>query len=231
MWVNWSIGADITLVDNTEREIQIQKNENICNNVDCNFRLRQRITESRLWPVEIMRSLAPLAKAAETKVRRICYQSIGSEVSSLYYIYPAVLALYLEPTSTIISGKIACVCVACGGEPRDPLPWCGVCGHGAAAVSWSQPHPRSIQHSALLHDRVVEKGQIVLGLVCIYWIKHYNVYQEWPIHKWNSIWFLLAFLTRVWWNDQYQFLLCVSSTKIGHGWMDTAQSYCVICDI
>ncbi|XP_070822382.1 cilia- and flagella-associated protein 70 [Chaetodon trifascialis] len=30
-------------------------------------RLRQRITESRLWPVEIMRSLAPLAKAAETK--------------------------------------------------------------------------------------------------------------------------------------------------------------------
>ncbi|CAK6974928.1 cilia- and flagella-associated protein 70 [Scomber scombrus] len=29
-------------------------------------RLRQRITESRLWPVEIMRSLAPLGKAAET---------------------------------------------------------------------------------------------------------------------------------------------------------------------
>ncbi|XP_070762191.1 cilia- and flagella-associated protein 70 [Enoplosus armatus] len=30
-------------------------------------RLRQRITESRLWPVEIMRSAASLAKAAETK--------------------------------------------------------------------------------------------------------------------------------------------------------------------
>ncbi|KAM7424545.1 hypothetical protein PAMA_000746 [Pampus argenteus] len=29
-------------------------------------RLRQRITESRLWPVEIMRSLAPLGKTAET---------------------------------------------------------------------------------------------------------------------------------------------------------------------
>ncbi|XP_059213993.1 cilia- and flagella-associated protein 70 isoform X2 [Centropristis striata] len=31
-------------------------------------RLRQKITESRLWPVEIMRSLAPLTKAAETKM-------------------------------------------------------------------------------------------------------------------------------------------------------------------
>nr|XP_046250293.1 cilia- and flagella-associated protein 70 [Scatophagus argus] len=33
-----------------------------------NTRLRQRINESRLWPVEITRSLAPLAKAAETKL-------------------------------------------------------------------------------------------------------------------------------------------------------------------
>ncbi|KAE8297572.1 Cilia- and flagella-associated protein 70 [Larimichthys crocea] len=31
-------------------------------------RLRQKITESRLWPVEIMRSVAPLTKAAETKM-------------------------------------------------------------------------------------------------------------------------------------------------------------------
>ncbi|XP_029314601.1 cilia- and flagella-associated protein 70 isoform X2 [Cottoperca gobio] len=30
-------------------------------------RLRQKITESRMWPVEIMRSLAPLTKASETK--------------------------------------------------------------------------------------------------------------------------------------------------------------------
>ncbi|XP_039651680.1 cilia- and flagella-associated protein 70 isoform X1 [Perca fluviatilis] len=32
-------------------------------------RLRQKITESRLWPVEIMRPLAPLTKAAETKTQ------------------------------------------------------------------------------------------------------------------------------------------------------------------
>lgn len=45
----------------------------MCMNVDSNFRLRQKITESRLWPVEIMRSVAPLTKAAETKmVRRLC---------------------------------------------------------------------------------------------------------------------------------------------------------------
>ncbi|KAG8001216.1 Cilia-and flagella-associated protein 70 [Nibea albiflora] len=31
-------------------------------------RLRQKITESRLWPVEIMRSMAPLTKAAEAKM-------------------------------------------------------------------------------------------------------------------------------------------------------------------
>lgn len=51
--------------------------QNICISVDCNFRLKQRIMESRLWPVEIMRSLAPLAKVP---VRQLCYQIIGSEM-------------------------------------------------------------------------------------------------------------------------------------------------------
>lgn len=45
--------------------------------VGCNPRLRQRIAESRLWPVEITRSLVPLAKVAEAlQVEQLSYLTI-----------------------------------------------------------------------------------------------------------------------------------------------------------
>lgn len=50
----------------------------MCINVDGDFRLRQRIIMSRLWPLEITRSLAPLGKAAESKqVRPLYYDKLG----------------------------------------------------------------------------------------------------------------------------------------------------------
>lgn len=47
------------MMENTKR-----KYKNVCISTDYNFRLKQRITKSRLWPVEIMRSLAPLSKVS-----------------------------------------------------------------------------------------------------------------------------------------------------------------------
>lgn len=72
------------------RRICIKRNTDVEYVYQRNFRLRQRITECRLWPVEIMRSVAVLGKAVENKQVR---QKIGSEILSslLKFINPALL--------------------------------------------------------------------------------------------------------------------------------------------
>lgn len=60
----------------------------MCINVKRNFRLRQRITECRLWPVEIMRSVPVLGKAVENKqVRQKIDSEMLSEIRLLSEVY------------------------------------------------------------------------------------------------------------------------------------------------
>lgn len=67
--------------------------------------------------------------------------------------------------SVCLQGVCFSVCVATWGQSRDPLSWFGVHWRGAAVVSWSQPHPRSILCPTVHRSRNAKKGHTTANIV------------------------------------------------------------------
>lgn len=129
---------------------------------DSHFRLRKKIFDCRLWPLEIMRQKAGDAKL----VRWFCTEFFPFSQSGVHRVITVCVSKVCVCSSVF-------VCAATWGKPGDPLSRFGARGRGAAVVSWRQPHPRSVQHPTVHWSWNDEKGHnranIMLSSCFITW--------------------------------------------------------------